>query len=235
MSTLLPIAGVVAGYVAGTLIALILDRVYTGAPVRGPLALCPEGHAPAAALTGTIGWLALRGRCPCNGPLPARLWYLPVIGAVAGALIGYNATGVGQVALISLFSLVLLAFVGTDFERHLLPNRLMAPAMVLALALAWAWPGHDFGSGLLGGGIGLVLMGVLFMIVPGFGMGDVKLAGLVGLLVGVGALPVALILGFLAGGAGAAVMLLTGRAGRKTAMAYGPYLALGAFLAMLAG
>jgi leader peptidase (prepilin peptidase) / N-methyltransferase len=76
-------------------------------------------------------------------------------------------------------------------------------------------------------------MFVLFMVMPGFGFGDVKLAGLLGLVAGLSNTFPALAIGVLAGGLGSLFMLLFRRAGRKTAIAYGPYLALGAFAGML--
>lgn len=224
----------VAGYIAGTLIALFLDRLYTGAPLRGPLTLCVEGHAPRPLWAGTVGYALLRGRCPCGGALLARLWYLPLLGGAAGALIALRAVDARHAALAAGFSLVLLAFVGTDFERHLLPNRLMYPALALALALSWAWPGRSMADSLLGGLLGLAVLLVLFLLLPGFGFGDVKLAALLGLLAGLDNTPFALMVGVIAGGGAALALLLTRRAGRRTAIAYGPYLILGGFLAMLA-
>lgn len=260
-----------AGYVAGTLIALFLDRLYTGAPWRGPLRLCirpasranssgetggtpleadicepappsrhtmPEPFAAGALLpwhvyTGTPGYLLVRGRCPAGTRLVARLWYLPLLGAGAGAAIARYAVDVRHGALVALFGLVLLAFVGTDFERHLLPNRLMYPALAAGVALSWAWPERGSWSSLVGGAAGFAIMFVLFLVLPGFGFGDVKLAGLLGLVSGLDHLPSALIIGILAGGGGSGFMLVFRRAGRKTAIAYGPYLALGAFVGML--
>jgi leader peptidase (prepilin peptidase)/N-methyltransferase len=222
-----------AGYLAGALIALFLDRLYTGAPVRGPLRLCPSGHTPRALWVGTLGYALVRGRCPCGGALPARLWYLPLLGGAAGAAIALRAVDARHAALVAGFSLVLLAFVGTDFERHLLPNRLMYPALALALALSWAWPGRSAVDSLLGGLLGLAVLLALFLLLPGFGFGDVKLAALVGLLAGLDNTPFALMVGVIAGGGAALFLLLTRRAGRRTAIAYGPYLILGGFLAML--
>ncbi|MGI8551742.1 MAG: prepilin peptidase, partial [Dehalococcoidia bacterium] len=69
---------------------------------------------------------------------------------------------------------------------------------------------------------------------PGFGLGDVKLAALIGLILGLPGVGTGLLLGVLLGGVGAAFLLLTHRAGLRTAIAYGPYLASGAIIEMLA-
>jgi leader peptidase (prepilin peptidase)/N-methyltransferase len=231
----MPFLAALGGYVTGTLIAIFMDRMYTGAPLRVPLSVCGGERLPALCWLGTAGYLLARGRCPNGCRLPARLWYLPLTGAAAGAAIALGTESGAQAALVTLFSMVLLAFVGTDFERHLLPNRLMYPTLALALALSWAWPDRGPASSVIGGLLGLVVMFVLFMLVPGFGFGDVKLAALLGLLTGITGVFSALMLGVLAAGVGAVVMLLTRRAGMKTDIAYGPYLALGAFVAMLTG
>lgn len=228
------LAALLAGYAAGTLLALFLDRMYTGAPLRGPLTLCPHGAAPWALWAGTLGYAALRGRCPSGCPLPVRLWYLPLVGAAAGAGIALRAADPRHAALASLFSMVLLAFVGTDFERHLLPNRLMYPAIGVAVLFSWAWPGRSALGSLEGGMVALGLMLLVFMVVPGFGFGDVKLAALLGLVAGIANTPSALFVGVSAGGVASLVLLVARRIGPRQAIAYGPYLALGAFAGMLA-
>ncbi|HTE83578.1 MAG TPA: A24 family peptidase [Dehalococcoidia bacterium] len=226
------IAGL-AGYVAGTILALTLDRLYTGAPLRGPLGFCAHGHTSHAVWAGTAGFLLMRGRCPSGCRLPARLWYLPLLGAAAAVAIALRAVDARHAILLALFSTFLTALVGTDFERHLLPNRLMYPALGLAVALGWAWPGRTWLGSLEGGGLGFLVMLTAFVIFPNFGFGDVKLSALLGLLAGISHTLPALTIGILAGGIGAVFMLATRQAGRKSLMAYGPYLALGAFSGML--
>lgn len=233
------LAALVIGYGVGTLLAVFLDRLYTGAPVRGRPRLCDGAPLPLVLWTGTLGFGLLRGRRPGGGRLPARFWYLPVLGAAAGVMIARNAVNPWHSLLLIGFSTVLLAFVGTDFERHLLPNRLMYPTIAAAAALWWVWPSPDqtvvesavshLGAGLLGFGV----MFLLFVVMPGFGFGDVKLVGLTGLLVGLSNLLPALLIGALAAGIASAVMLAFRRAGLKTFIAYGPYLVLGAFAGML--
>lgn len=222
-----------AGYGVGTLLALFLDRLYTGAPLRGPLRLCPNGAPPPLLWTGTAGFLLARGCCPSGARLPARLWYLPLLGGAAGAVIVLRAVDARHAALVALFSMLLLALVATDFERHLLPNRLMYPALALGVALSWAWPDRSVQSSLTGGMLGMGIMVVKFVVMPRLGFGDVKLAALLGLVTGISNTLPALFVGVVAGGVGALVMLLTRRAGRKSLIAYGPYLALGAFAGML--
>jgi leader peptidase (prepilin peptidase)/N-methyltransferase len=144
-----------------------------------------------------------------------------------------RAANLTQFLLMCLFGLALLLLTATDFERHLLPNRIMYPCLVAALLLSWAWPHRAPLSGLAGGAMGAVVMLAIFLVLPGFGFGDVKLAGLIGLILGFPGVFSGLLVGMLLGGCGAAWLLLSKRAGLRTAMAYGPYLAGGAILEML--
>jgi leader peptidase (prepilin peptidase)/N-methyltransferase len=184
---------------------------------------------------GAPGWLLLRGHCrACGAGLPSRLLYLPLLGAAAFALAA-AATDGRRLALTLLFSTPLLALTATDFERHLLPNRIIYPTLAAAAALSWAWPGRSAPEMLAGGAAGFAVMFVLFIVLPGFGFGDVRLAGLLGLLAGLGVLLNALAVAAVAAGVAAVLMLVTRRVGRRGVIAYGPYLALGAYWAMLAG
>jgi leader peptidase (prepilin peptidase)/N-methyltransferase len=156
-----------------------------------------------------------------------------MIGALAGVAITIRAHDLRHLVLLALFATLLAAMTATDLERHLLPNRLMYPALALALALGWAWPGTSWANSVEGGLLCLGLMLVWFLIDRHLGFGDVKLAALLGLLSGISLALPALAIAALAGGVAAAFMLVCRRAGRKSLIAYGPYLALGAFVGML--
>ena len=88
-------------------------------------------------------------------------------------------------------------------------------------------------SGLEGGVVGALIMLAVFIVFPGFGFGDVKLAGLIGLILGFPTVLYGLLVGMVLGGLGAGWLLLSKRAGLRGVMAYGPYLAGGAILEML--
>jgi leader peptidase (prepilin peptidase) / N-methyltransferase len=140
-----------------------------------------------------------------------------------------------------LLGLVLVAFLVPltliDLEQRLLPNRLTGPgaalAVVLGLALDPAGEPERLAAGAAAGGFFLV---AALAYPRGMGMGDVKLAAVLGLFLGrevAVAVLVALIAGVVAG---AAISARVGVAeGRKTAIAFGPFLALGGVVAVLAG
>jgi leader peptidase (prepilin peptidase)/N-methyltransferase len=231
------ILGFVIGVVVGTAIAVLLDRLYTGAPWRGPILACSGCgcEAPRVAWLGLPGYLALRRRCAsCGTKLPARLAYLPVLGGAVFAVAFALTSGV-HLLLVLLFLPALLSLTAADFERRLLPNRVMYPTIVVALLVSWAWPDRNAFQSVAGGALGFGVVFVIFMVLPGLGFGDVKLAGLLGLLAGVSRVMPALMFAAIAAGVAGIALLITRKVSLKGTIAYGPYLALGAFVAMLAG
>lgn len=229
--------GLVFGWLVGTVLAATLDRLYTGAAWRGPMLPCQSCERPLPRVTwlGVPGFLALWGRCPaCAAPLPWRVLYLPVLSAAVYGVAVARTDGL-HLLLALLFTPALLALTAADIEERLLPNRIMYPTLLLALALCWAWPGRTPLNVLAGGLIAAAVMLALYLLLPGFGFGDVKLAGLLGLVAGASNVLTALMLAVLASGVVAVLLLVTRRATLRTSIAYGPYLALGAFAAMLAG
>ena len=199
------VAAIGLGALIGLALAVLLDRLYSGAPWRGGL----------------------------RSPLTRAGLLVPATAALYGVAAAKAHDG-RHFVLMAIFGAILLALTATDLERYLLPDRVMYPALALALALSWLWPERAAWEGLAGGAVGLLIMLLIFLVLPGFGFGDVKLAGLIGLVVGIHAVLSALLYGAILGGVGAAALLLSRRAGLRTAIAYGPYLATAAILVMLA-
>lgn len=148
----------------------------------------------------------------------------------------------GPAALTAAFAIALLLIASTDFERRLIPNRIVYPAIVLAAAFAWVWPDRSVMDIALGGGValgigtGMFLLGIVTGSLLGvrstpFGLGDTKLIVLIGLLTGWPAVLSALLFGVVAAGIPALGMILLGRS--RQVFAYGPYLVLGALVPLL--
>jgi leader peptidase (prepilin peptidase)/N-methyltransferase len=145
---------------------------------------------------------------------------------VAGTLVhdGVNANGIAW----SVVQVVLVFVAWFDVLERRILNVVVLPAAVLVVALRIAFEREELVETILAGLIAFVVFLVLAVLVKsGLGMGDVKLAGLIGLLLGTGA-TYALILGVMVGGVAAVLLLATRRATRTSTYAYGPYLALGA-------
>jgi leader peptidase (prepilin peptidase)/N-methyltransferase len=160
-----------------------------------------------------------------------------VLGALAGAAAGWSAL---------LPAFVAIAVLGTplviiDYEHHRLPNRLVYPAagsaiVLLALAAAIRHEWHDYLRAIEGGGAAYAVLFVLMFISPrSFGWGDVRVGGVLGLYLGYdswAAVYFGIFGGFVLGTVVAIGLLATGRANRKTPIAFGPMLLLGALLVL---
>ena len=214
----LELVAAAAGLLVGAASAFLSPRVVAyrltePPPPPGPLLLLP--------LIGA--WLA-HWR-------PLRTVLLQVVmAAVFGALAFHYGASIKTV-LAAAYSAWLLTIADLDLEHRLVLNRMSYPGTVLALAGAHFWPGFTVVNALLGAVVALLIFGILQFVGRGaLGMGDTKLAVLIGAMRGLPTVLNALLLGVLIGGLAAAVLLLVLRRGRKEKFAYAPYLALGAVL-----
>ncbi|MDP1876759.1 MAG: prepilin peptidase [Actinomycetota bacterium] len=239
------------GLLVGSFLNVVIHRVPLGTSVARPRSACPHCGHPIRARDNVpvASWVLLRGRCrDCRAPIPGRY---PLVELATGAVwvgLGSWATGPGdQIGLLP-WLLVLgsagIALVVIDAEHHRLPNVIVLPlypAGVIGLALAGLiggrWP---IAAAAVGAGIWLAVIGGLWAVSRGRGMGfgDVKLAPVLGVTlgwVGVSAAVVGLGAAFVAGGIFGAVLLLSGRAGRGTHLAFGPFLIVGAAVGLVLG
>jgi prepilin signal peptidase PulO-like enzyme (type II secretory pathway) len=166
------------------------------------------------------------------GKLPAWVYQsLPFVGlaVVAGCLVEFGATLRGFCA--SVFCLALVIVTATDLEYRLIPNRVVGPASLIVLVgMTIAEPSPRWAIAAVGASLFLL---VFSLISPqGMGMGDVKLAFLMGAALGP-AVAVALVLASLSSLVPSLVILVRhGRAGRKVGFPFGPFLALGSVLTL---
>lgn len=168
-------------------------------------------------------------------PGDARLRRAAAIAWLGLAVACVVAFGLSLDALVAaLGCAVLVAVTVTDLERRIIPNRIVVPALVVALVVQTARdPGLEWALAAVGAG-GLFL--VLALVYPaGLGMGDVKLAAFMGAWLGA-AVFVALFAGSLLAAIAAVVVLLRhGAAGRKAGIPFAPFLAAGGVAAVFAG
>jgi leader peptidase (prepilin peptidase) / N-methyltransferase len=182
-----------------------------------------------------VSYAVLRGRCRrCAARIPLRYPLVETVTAllVAGSLLVYGATPTAAVA--ALFCAVLVAVSAIDLEYRIVPNRIVVPAAAAVLIARTALaPSPEWAFGALGAA-GFLLLAVLFYP-NGMGMGDVKLALLLGAMLG-RAVPVALMIGMLAALLPSLVLLARhGSAARKMSLPFAPFLALGGVVGLFAG
>jgi len=142
-------------------------------------------------------------------------------------------TALPALAIAWLYSLFLIAVTVIDLEHHRVLNRMLAPAAIVVAAVSLLPVAPQPHEMLLGGAVGFGLFLLLAIIGRGaLGMGDVKLAGVVGMMVGYPGVMAALAIGAILGALGALLLLASRRATRKTAIAYAPYLAAGTLITL---
>jgi len=235
------------GLIFGSFANVAIYRVPTGASVVRPASACPKCGAPVRPWDNVplLSWLVLRGRCrSCRQPISARY---PAVEALTGLIFagigwrfGLSWTGLGEAVLA--LGLVILAFI--DLDHMLLPRRVVYVTLgaVGAAFLVGAVTGGQWHR-LLVAAICAVVPWALFFAInfvspKALGFGDVRLALLMGF--GLGWLGAAYtFLGFivatLLGSVVGVGLMLAGKAGRKTAIPFGTFLASGALVAVLAG
>lgn len=178
------------------------------------------------------------GHTPSRAGVSVGMAATGIVAAATGlgsALIG-GTHGDAPIAVlrVGVFAALFAGLALHDLATRTIPNRVVYPATVLAVVTAWVWGDPEPDAALLGGALAFAAFALIRAVTRGIGGGDVKFACLVGFVVGAAALPLALTLTALSGGAAALVLLVSGRAARGAAMPYGPFIALGGVAALMA-
>jgi len=228
------------GLMIGSFLTVVAHRVPEGQSIVGPRSQCPGCGAQIAARDNipVLSWLILRGRSRCcDQRISARY---PLTELALGALFVVIALVLrddpGELALGLVFASTLVAVTVTDLERRIIPNKILAVSAVIGLTLAAATDPGSLPERLIAAAAAGGLLFVAALAYPrGMGMGDVKLAALMGIYLGSSVAPALLIA--LASGSlvGMAMIARHGAAARKQAIPFGPFLALGGVVALLVG
>ncbi len=230
----------VLGAIVGSFLNVVAYRLPRHESLVTPTSHCPGCGTPVKPYDNipVLSWLLLRGHCrSCNAPISPR--YPLVEGLTAALCVGAvlaHSSAVG-IALSILLILLVVPAALIDLEHRIIPNRITAVGAVLAIAIGLALdPSGEPGRLLAGAAAGGFLLLAALAYPGGMGMGDVKLAGVIGLCLGAAVAP-ALLIALLSGVlAGVAIASRRGAAAaRKTAVPFGPFLALGSLVAVFAG
>ena len=247
------------GLLIGSFLNVVIYRVPLGRSIVSPPSACGTCGEPVRAYDNIplVSWILLRGKCrDCAAPISVRYPLVELAGGAFFAVVALRfvpvppfattldlVAGIVELVLFLYFAAISLALAIIDAETRRLPNALVLPAypvvavlLTVVAALTGSW------SSLLVALVGGVVLGGLCLILAllwpgGMGFGDVKLAGVIGILLGwLGweALAVGSIAAFLLGGLVGVALLLAGR-GAKAALAFGPWMLAGAWIGILAG
>jgi leader peptidase (prepilin peptidase) / N-methyltransferase len=231
----------VGGLIAGSFATAAAHRVPRGMPLVAARSQCPACGARIAAYDNVpvVSWLALRGRARCCGAAISPRY--PLTELAVGVLFAVTALAhphdsAAEVAIDLVFVTMLATITLTDLERRIIPNRALLAGAAICLAIAAPTdPGGLAERAMAAAAAGGLLFLVAFAYPKGMGLGDVKLAATMGLFLGRAVAP-AILFALLAGSvAGLALIARHGAEARRMAIPFGPFLALGGIVGMLAG
>ncbi|MHB8329681.1 MAG: prepilin peptidase [Acidimicrobiales bacterium] len=238
----------VGGLVLGDQLEIVVERIGARHSLKRPWWRCPACQARTRAL-GLVPLVRVtsRRRCrACGQPTPHAARPL-ILAVVSAAVLGGFATRFGAdvaLAAYAVLALSLVAISAIDFERFVIPNRLVYPtlaALVPLLVLASAVD-HRWGSlarAAIAGAVAFAAFFAVHLAVPkGMGFGDVRLAGVIGLAtgwLGLGHAFVAFFAAFVLGAVAGVAFIVAVGGGRKTRIPFGPFMAAGAVLSVLWG
>ncbi|RJQ46630.1 MAG: prepilin peptidase [Gaiellales bacterium] len=228
----------VGGAIIGSFLNVVIYRLPRKESLVRPGSHCPHCGKPVRWYDNIpiISYTLLGGSCrQCGKPISLRY---PFVEFLNGAL--YLAAGLkfGQewALLPALFFIsVLIVIFFIDLDHYIIPNVIVLPAAAIGLAAMLAIEPDRWLELTLAGVISAAFFFIIVMVMPrGMGMGDVKLVLMMGFFLGKPVL-VALFVGFLTGALTGVTLMLAGVKGRKSQIPFGPFLAIGALIALFYG
>jgi leader peptidase (prepilin peptidase)/N-methyltransferase len=240
------LAGVV-GLAIGSFLNVVIYRVPAGESVVSPPSKCPNCGTEIRNRHNVpvLGWLMLRGKCyDCKAPISPRYPLVEALTGVLFALVTLRLLRLDLPSAVPAYLYFVAIGVGLtmiDIDTKRLPNAIVLPSYpVIAVLLTVAAGVEGDWWALARAGIGAAILFTFYLLLTfaypaGMGMGDVKLSGVLGGVVGFlswSTLAVGAFGGFLLGSVGGILVLVTGRGNRKTAIPFGPYMIAAAMLAI---
>jgi leader peptidase (prepilin peptidase) / N-methyltransferase len=228
------------GLIAGSFVTVVGHRVPRGESIVGPRSRCTTCGAQIAAYDNVpvASWVILRGRSRCCGERISARYPLTELGlgVLYAATVALLWGDGGEIALGLVFVTMLVAVTLTDLEQRIIPNRILLVSAVAGAAIAAvADPGSLPERAAAAAAAGGLLFLAALAYPKGMGLGDVKLAATMGIFLGRNVAP-AILVALLAGSlVGLAMIARDGAAARKRAIPFGPFLALGGVVGLLAG
>ncbi len=232
------------GLAVGSFMTVVVHRIPAGESVLRPRSRCTSCGVEIRARDNVpvLSWVSLRGRCrSCRAPIPIEYPLMELSTAALAAVAFARFDRIWVAAMMALLLSMMPAVALIDLRHRIIPNRVMFPSLVAFPVMVLL--GRLFGGGTdpLRAAIGLLLYGggllLVALVSGGVGMGDVKLAAVLGVAFGsIGLRYVGVAAGAaIVIGAVASIVALARGAGRKSAIPFGPAIAAGAVVAGLWG
>jgi len=254
MEIILTVVFALLGIAVGSFLNVCIDRLPVGKSLVYPPSHCDacQHSLSLKDLIPVFNYLWLRGRCRyCRASIPWRSPFVELFSGLFFVVIYWRYGFSAEFAITAFYFCIFWVILFIDWEHKLILNKIVYPAAVAALIILAIdfflpepglfsnlilLPEPKILSGVIGGAIGFSFFLIPFVIYPkGMGAGDVKLAGLIGLATGFPLVFVALFIGIVFGGVVAIILLIFKIKGRKEAIPYGAFLAVGPIATLLWG
>jgi leader peptidase (prepilin peptidase) / N-methyltransferase len=230
------------GLCFGSFLNVVIHRLPLGLSLVRPRSRCPRCETPIRARHNVplVAWVWLRGRCAsCGAPIPARYPLVELAGGVFALLAGFAFPSPVATVAAFWFFLALLAVLFIDYDHRIIPDEISLGGTALGLALShWTVGWAASAAGLAAGAGALFLVGWIYQRVrgrPGMGLGDVKLAAMLGAFLGPLGLLLTVLLASLLGSVAGITLILRRRGTGATALPFGSFLAPAGMVALLWG
>lgn len=244
---MVPLGAALLGLIWGSFANVVIYRVPKDLSVVKPSSSCANCARVLRWYENLplVSYLFLGGRCRgCRTQISARY---PIVEAATSLLWVATTVVIGlrpELPMFLAFVTALVVLSAIDLEARRLPNKVLWPCSLLALtlaavAVAISTDGSRIPLAAAGAlAYALPMLGIAVAAPGGMGGGDIKFAGYLGWhlgWLGLGRVAVGALLGFVMGGMFGVILLLSGRKGRKDAIPFGPFMAVGALISMLFG
>ena len=237
------LAFALAGLMVGSFLNVCIYRLPRRESIVWPASRCTACNRGLAWFENVpvVSWLALRGRCrTCSTPIAPMypLVELATAGVFAGGASVYGPSALLAVRLV--FACALIVLFAIDLRHRILPDVITLTGIVAGFAASWFLP-PGWTSSLIGivagGGILLGIAEAYYRVRgrEGLGMGDVKMLAMIGAFLGWPLMVLTLVLASFAGSIVGVALIASGRGGMQAALPFGTFLALGSFVAAVAG
>jgi leader peptidase (prepilin peptidase)/N-methyltransferase len=243
---LLIIIFAILGLAVGSFLNVCIDRLPQNKSIAFPPSHCEACQHKLAAkdLIPVFSYLRLRGRCRyCQASVPRRLFWVELATGIIFALLAWHYELTPALGIMIFYACLFIVISVIDLEHGLILNKVVYPSLVVALLLAlvpqpWLtqWIITGIANAAIGGAIGFALFLLIAVISRGgMGWGDVKLAGLIGLVTGFPLVFLSIIMGAILGGIVAVALVISKKRERRQTVPFGPFLAAAAMITLLWG
>jgi leader peptidase (prepilin peptidase) / N-methyltransferase len=239
----------ILGSSLGSFMNVCVDRLPANKSLNYPPSHCDacQHRLSVPDLIPVISYIALQGRCRyCQAKIPLRVLWVELGTGIFTAFLFWYKGLTWEFAIIALYSYIYIVIALIDLQHKLILNKIVYPSLIVALAISPFFikvglvqtgpAGHGIVNALIGAAVGFA-----FLLIPavvtrgGMGLGDVKMAALIGLTTGFGEVLVAVLGGVILGGVTAIFLLIFHIKERKEAIPFGPFLSIATIITLLWG